>query len=725
MEITPPKKWLRSAVIIGSIYFALVVVILGWLLVLQPTRSCTISNNITIDTHNNLAVSGKNLNNLSATLTPSIHNTNGTVSSSFTWGKTQDIAVQGNYAWIVGTSGLLGYDIQQPGNPVLKSSIFLQHTPWRLTTKGNKAFIACGTYGVLALDISNPGAPKQIFHKYKNTTILDVATNGNLTVLATARSGLIFLDTTILDKPRQICTLPVAGNLQALTIENKRLYAVGKNKKHGILHIIDIKNELLPKATATIQLPHPAWSCAIFDTKLLIALGKWGVYSINISVPDKTNVEVKSTINKSAYALQVKGDTIFVANMSNRIYGYKYNGGILHHCYTMLLPGRCRSIANYGDLIVATTGRKGFVIIAPGMSGGSKKVALPLKNIDVQRNILTATDNTICLLSTSILHLLAWNTADELKEYDSINFFHNIRHIVVDGNYAFVTLNNNELYVVNTDQREQQRVKYMFKFQRTIRALAAADNHLYVSQSRSDIIDINVNDAIEAETTLHPTTTAAKSPACMAIKDKYLYTATEPNSFKIYQLHDLDPMTLSGSLRYPLPVQMSLRSNAIAICGNYALVSKGFQGIFSIDISDKSHPRLCSSVAVDGFCGKLVVYDKLAYVTVDNQSVKVIDVSDPAQMKVLCDLPGTVSALASRGKLLEAQDNGVAIMDPLQPLKRVKHSSIFYSFKLPRTIASGYYDLQLACTTELKEHRNLLHFSAQNGWEMTRPTTEQ
>lgn len=683
---------------------------------LTPQKPANIIN-VNINSSGNLVVQGKNLPpQLTAFTTPAMHTQHAIISSRYTWSIIFDLALHNNNLWIANSNnGLISYDIEQPDNPIISGTLPLNGVAWRLDISGDKMFIARGKDGLSGVDISNPTAPILSFNKYTEMVVLDVATQGNATMAATAKNGVIFLDTSDLNNPKHLQQMALRGNFQTLTIKQNYLYVAGKDGKKGILYIIDINNIRQPKKIASIQLPGTAWSCAIAGEKLFLALGKKGLYSVDISNPTRATVAVKTTINNCCRRLHSDKNNLLIVGSTNKMYHYQNRGGILAHVKTFTLPDKCLAITSYKNLFITALSKKGFAIIEQDEDEKTHAECFPLPIIEILSTDIIHHGNTICVKNSNILHLLKYENSGTIRLYDSITLPRNIRTYAMDDNYAYVALTNNYLHIISLAPAEQQRTKNIIKLSSSIYTISVDEKNLYLAQVNIGLVKIKLEDINQPHIV---TQTFAPSGQSHIIKENILYLSTYPSDFNIYQLSTDKLTTLLGQLHYPIPEHMNLVSRSLAIHKKHLFAANGSHGLLSIDISDTSHPQLCSSLDLGGKCDKIIIADKYAYVTLNNSFIEVVDISDPKKMRTMCKFPGSKAITAIDGKLLILNDNGITITPPPQPLGTTDNNANTVTFKLPQEAQSGTFDLQITTGQEIKFYNKLVQFSATDGWKI-------
>ena len=717
------KKWgiLLAAILYGVILIALLI----WIKHLTPIEAAEITRIDLNKGESELILTGHHLpSTLSAVITPNIQRQETTLSSTFTWGKVLNLAVKNNHVWLAnGTNGILSYNLTQPSKPVLEGILPIDGKAWKIAINGNNAFIAGGITGMFGIDISDPTQPKLAFSKYSDKIVLDVAAWKGFAIAVTTKNGIIVLDTRQIKYPEKIATIPLDGVLQTITLHHDKAYILGVKKRRGILHVIDIRNPYQPEKLATLELPSPCWDSTVIGSKLLVAMGTNGLFAIDIDNPEMPLFLPRQIDKILAYGLSVNGNDLLVASNSKYVYHYRNNNGHLSHVKTFITSDQCRSSAKYKNYIVAAVGKNGFSIIDSTKSGETFPVGIDVPIKIPNRGQIVHHNGITCVSTGSSLHLLQTTANGETKKYASVHFKNRINALTMDQQFAYTSLTNKELHIVHLAPTAQQRIRALIKWPSIIQQIIAQDNHLYIRQTNTGLFVIDINNIDQAQASEEPL--IATPHNAVAIEGSLLYMATKPNGFKVYQINNGNKPTLVGELSYPFAIQDSSLATDLVIHKGYAFITNGHRGILSIDVSNPNQPKVGDSLDLSGFCNGIKIHENYAYVTMSHHKAVMIDISNPKKMQIVYELPSTKTIDIIEGKLFQLSDQGISITTPIKPLAAKQQNSTSIHFNLPQTTREGYYDLQLATQQQLTIHSDLLHYSPQQGWSMTRAIADK
>ncbi|MEA3466489.1 MAG: hypothetical protein U9R29_10860 [Thermodesulfobacteriota bacterium] len=707
------------------LYGAILAVLLIWVKQLTPTEPATITR---IDLNNKddeLILSGHHLPPaLSAVITPNIQRQETTVNKTFTWGKVFDLAVQNNHLWIAnGVNGLLSYNLAQPTNPLLEGVLHFDGRAWKVALNNDNAFVAGGTSGMFGVDISDPTQPKLAFTKYCNKIILDVAATNDYAIAVAAKSGITILDTAQMAHPKEIAAIALEGTLLNISLHHNIAYILGIKKRRGILHVIDLHNPCQPEKLATLQLPSPCWDSIVIGSKLVVAMGRKGMYTIDINNPAMPLFSPQQIDQIEAYGLSISGNDLLVTSKSPHIYHYRNNNGHLNHLKTFYTLHQCQSSAIYKNYLVANIGIQGFSIIDSNKTGETIAAVMEETSTNHRHGQILSRHGTTCISSRSSLRLLQATANGNLKQYTSVHFNSKINTLTMDQRFAYVALTNQELHIVTLNPTAQQRVISISKWPHTIHHLVAQDDHLYIGLRDTGLFVLDPDNINQTQVSEKPLIATAHT--AIAIKKSLLYMTTKPNGFNVYRINKDSKPILIGKLSYPLATQGTSLATDLAIHDGYAFISNGNYGILSIDISNPKQPRVGDSLDLSDYCSKIKILDNHAYVTLNYKKIVIIDISAPEKMKIVCELPTTSAISTNNKKLLKLSKKGVSISNPVKPLPIIQQNNTSMRLNLPSVTHEGYYDLQLAVEQQLTTHSDLLHYSPQQGWSMTRTFENQ
>lgn len=174
-----------------------------------------------------------------------------TISKSLGIGGTMDVAIEGQYAYIIGWDKLYVADISSPGNPVLKGELSGLGDTRQIAVNNGIAYIASREYGAFIVDLSNPEKPALLCHYHTIEFATGIAVSGNLLFIACRIYGVEIIDVSNPREPIHSSTVRT-GEAQSVDVCNGYLYT-GVWYQSEIV-TTDIKNPREPKITSRVKL---------------------------------------------------------------------------------------------------------------------------------------------------------------------------------------------------------------------------------------------------------------------------------------------------------------------------------------------------------------------------------------------------------------------------------------------------------------------------------------
>lgn len=702
------------------VYAVTLVILLIWIERLKPNEPTEITQISFNKDERTLNITGENLpSNFSALLTPNMQRQQDTISSRYTWGKVFNATGAKNHLWIAnGTNGILSYNVLNPKNPVLEGALALKKDfrAWNITTHNDIALVAGGSSGLAGIDISSTESPELKFTIYENKIIFDSIIKDGTAIILTSEEGLLLLDINDMNAPTEIGKIILNGGLKRITQSGDKAFVVGGKNKKGQLYILDISQPRQATIIANIELPHTVYHVNEIAGTLFISMGSHGLYIANTSTINQTPPPHRIE-EISAFGLCTYEQDVFISNGAHHIHHYRIDNGALTLIKTFATVGKCQKIFSFNNYIVACLGKKGFALFDPSKENITTAATLYFnKTYGNSPNIMQKNGHVI-IHSQKTINLFTTMPEGSISQYDSITFTSIINDITMDHKYAYIALRNKEIHIIALQPKATQRTKKVITWFKNAQDITINGSNLYLGIKKLGIFVLNLNQLTEPSNT---TPNIAIAYSHYDIKDGLLYLATRPNGLKIYQIGDDAKPSLIGELQYPSAIKESSYSMDVAVKDGFAFMTNGDRGLLSIDVRDPEKPIIGDALSLNGVCSRLILQGDYAYITNDRHKITVVDINDPLKIKILCDLPTTRAIAFGENKMYQLNDIGVYINSPPRPLRSIKISAQLIKFKLPFETTAGYYDLQLATTQDITKHSDLLHYSQQHGWSMTR-----
>ncbi len=194
-----------------------------------------------------------------------------------------------------------------------------------------------------------------------------------------------------------------------------------------------------------------------------------------------------------------------------------------------------------------------------------------------------------------------------------------------------------------------------------------------------------------------------RSPAEIAILGQRAYIAAG-DGLVILDLADPGTPTVDGTYR---PEALPLPDESVSVRDRYAYVAAGEAGLQIVDISQPANPRVVASIRTGGHAWAVALGGSHAYVADEYNGLRIIDVSDPQEPVEVgfYDVPGLHDFF--HGVALEGHhvyvadgglmDTGLRIVDVTDPSAPVELSTLPLSAQSDRIPPPRVEDVAVAC----------------------------
>nr|MDO8109047.1 hypothetical protein [Candidatus Sigynarchaeota archaeon] len=139
----------------------------------------------------------------------------------------QDVAVLGDYAYVVNNSGMTIFDISNPGNPIRRGIRTTTASAMGIDVSGNVAYVACNSAsaGLATINVMNPRNPRTPVYANIGSAAEDVVVeNGIVAYVAGGAGGLITVNVSNPSNPNVYHQEDTTGFSRAVFIAGKTTY---------------------------------------------------------------------------------------------------------------------------------------------------------------------------------------------------------------------------------------------------------------------------------------------------------------------------------------------------------------------------------------------------------------------------------------------------------------------------------------------------------------------
>ncbi len=458
-------------------------------------------------------------------------------------GFSQDLAVSGNFAFVAaGSGGLRVVNILDPAAPAEVGFFLLEgQNALGLDHASGLVFLA-ETGGLRIVDVSTPSAPAQRSFWAADAPIIDVHVSGNYAYLAASANGLVVLNISNPAAPQKtgelytdgmwISDVAVSGNTACLT-----------DSVQGQVLVVDVGAPATPVLKGTLPFAN-AMTVQSRPGFAFAAARNGGVRIIDTSNPE-------ASVQKSE----------FVSCGSA--------GGVAW----------CPSYATCGDGVYAAMGDTGLHALS---------IQDPA-NPRIMSRVDTPGSAKAAFLKDGLIHLADHNRGLRIVNWISGETvgaletgFSSARHLIVDGNYAYVSDRERGLKIIDITDKTKPGQVYEYLVASSMYACDVKEGRAYAAHGDSGLRVLDVaNPAAPVELGFFRT---AGSVRDVAVNDGKAYLADAQGGLRILDVSDPAAIIEIGQAATP---QNAL---GIALSGRYALVAAGTAGLRVFDVSNPAAP---------------------------------------------------------------------------------------------------------------------------------------
>lgn len=258
-----------------------------------------------------------------------------------------------------------------------------------------------------------------------------------------------------------------------------------------------------------------------------------------------------------------------------------------------------------------------------------------------------------------------------LGRWDGGDQYEYIRHVAVNGNFAYLTDIYTNLLVL--DVTNPGRVVQAGKYATCgdVNGLVVMGNYAYLAAGTNGLQVIDVADPTRLS--LVGSRATAGMAYGVAVRGNYVYVADGTNGLQVFNVTDAVNPSLVGGCATPGT------ASGVAVSGNYAYVAANENGLQIVNVTDPTHPALVGGSDTSGVASRVAVMGNYAYVTDGDgwggpwgDGLVVFDVSDPTHPKKVGGyetLSGDVADVVCDGRHIFVAnfDRGVHVFDVGNP----------------------------------------------------------
>jgi hypothetical protein len=257
-------------------------------------------------------------------------------------GDASDVAVYGTRVYVASdATGLLIYDVADPGQPRVVSHIAIQGRTTAVAVSGDWAAVALGERGVSLIDVSSPNAASTVSSFDTPGEAHGLAIAGRYLYVADGTAGVEIVDIANPNSPSRIGSVHTPGQALRVSIAGSLLLVADGTA--GV-QVIDVTSPNRPVAVGGYDTPGEAMDVATDDSLIFVADGTGGLRVLHMEHPGSLKDVKAASMPGGSRAVDVtlSVDVAYVAE----------DGGFIH-AYNALDPCEPKGLAHLSQLTLA------------------------------------------------------------------------------------------------------------------------------------------------------------------------------------------------------------------------------------------------------------------------------------------------------------------------------------------------------------------------------------
>jgi len=368
-----------------------------------------------------------------------------------------EVYTEGNFLYTIGSEGEKGlrekstwdpsgmgiYDLTDPRHPVLRGVFDSDQGANAVRVRENLAYIANANATVTVVDLTDPSAPAEVHEAATAGYSTDLVLAGDRAYLSASMGSLLILDLAVPTCPTLLGRWWEANN--SYDVCRRGGLACVADRRFG-LHLLDLSDPEDPRVLSHLAFPSGAWAVLLEGEDAFAAADTAGVFVIDLSDPQAP--AVAGHVGVLADDLAFDGRYLYTVGMDEQL---RVIDMIAPHdpvlCGSLQLPGPSLSIAVRGGFGCLTTGSALWVVDLrdpphPALRG----------------------------------------------VFDPWEYIHQVSF---DGTYAYASLGNNGLFVIDVSDPDAPSYVTELRFNGNTRGSCLEGDRLYLGAAGLQVINVS------------------------------------------------------------------------------------------------------------------------------------------------------------------------------------------------------------------------------------------
>jgi hypothetical protein len=536
-----------------------------------------------------------------------------------------------------------------------------------VAAQSDVVFVGVGAR-VHIFDITDPSVPRETGATLMfGDTVSDIVLSGSRAYIAAGTDGIHIVDVSDRTNPSTIGTWNSPGSAEGIAVDGSLMYVA--DGPFG-LQIVDVSDPATPRPVASVFDTSFAFDVVVHHSHAFIAGADQGLMVADVSVRD-TPREV-AILNTPGYArdLAIDSSTLFLADQWGGVRVVSITDPRQpREMESLAIPGWAFAVAVSNGTLLVASGSQGlhiFDVTNPAAPRAAGAYPIPVK---VTWKVATSGGRALVGTRTEGVHIVDVTQPAAARALGLIAPLADAVAVTTPGNFAYVLTRDQGVRVVDVTRSDKPRDlggATLQGFGAVGGIELVADRFVYAGTGQGTIGQVEVFDVSGAAITRVGLLRLPSAPIELVRHGSFLYV---PDEFGLQILDVSNPAAPVLKGRSVFPPELSGCMN-VAVNGPHAFASGGPSGLKVVDVSDPPNMKIVGNLPFPEGIGPVAYRDGFVYGTTGLPSPRllVVDVRDPRSPKRVSEtpLPGVFSGdvlLDGRYAFVANGGAGVAVID--------------------------------------------------------------
>ncbi|MFO7651815.1 MAG: hypothetical protein R6X13_10810 [bacterium] len=559
-----------------------------------------------------------------------------------------------------GREGLVVLDLVPGGGPRIAGQAYTFDVPMAVAGQGGYACVADGSIGLTVMDVRFPGAPEIAGYCMLDGEAVAVAVKDSFAYVADAYCGLQVVSIARPDNPVEVGSTPALTGTVAVAVSASGRFAYVFDDDSGFV-VVEVALPSLPVLRGRLRLAGNVEEIAAFGEHCALAAGGSGLRLMSVADP-LLPAEVGRV--ESLFALSVAVDessrtawvgcldsvvAVDVADPAQPVVVGSVRTG----------AGEVTGVALYGNLCLLSCAEGELVVLdVTDRTAPEPYSTLTIPDDDYPVAVAMV-DSVACVLAEEqgLLTVLGLGQQSS-RVVGNAPAYDLSRAVAMAGSHALVASGYDGLRVLDLSNRAAPREAAVLDLDDRVLSVAVSGSRAFVG----GYFYLSVVDVADPARPALLGRAACLRANGVAVADTLAFVAQDNHDFVVYSVADPAQPYRMGSL------ELDDDANDVAVAGGIAYVADdNTGGLYAIDVSAPWRPVKLDSIRTGDKALGVAVQGGIAYVADEDDGLTLVDVSDPANLRLMTTIALTGDAskvrLAGARAFVALEQGGVAVVD--------------------------------------------------------------